>query len=82
MLNENFVKEYKDTSSVDNYKFFAKKPTWMHRGIEKVVKIGYEYFNYIDYLEAWCGIDCHTYRKEASMVKIRNEIKEALKAKK
>jgi hypothetical protein len=56
---------------------FCSKPFWYVRGNEKVVKIGKEVFNYIDYLEAWANHDCGTYRSEESLIRIRQKIRDA-----
>lgn len=53
---------------------FATKPTWIMAGCEKKVKIGYTTFNVIDYLEAWCHIDCNTHRSEEVLSNIRRKI--------
>lgn len=56
---------------------FCTKPFWFVNGLEKKVKIGKKIFNAIDYLEAWCNINCFTYRSTNALDKIYIEIKKA-----
>ena len=56
---------------------FAYTRHWYMSGLEKKVKIGKVSFNYIDYLEAWVGLDCNTYRSSYTLDSIRAKIKEA-----
>lgn len=56
---------------------FCTRPTWFVNGLEKKVKIGKKIFNAIDYLEAWCNINCFTYRSTEALENIYLEIKKA-----
>lgn len=56
---------------------FCTTPFWYVCGNEKKVKVGRESFNYIDYLEAWHGMDCGTYRSRDSLDKIYLRIRDA-----
>ena len=58
---------------------FCSTPFWFVNGLEKSVKIGTQIFNYIDYLEAWCSIDCNTHRKRDHLDLIRDKISLAFK---
>ena len=58
---------------------FAVKPHWYVNGNEKKVKVGKESFNYIDYLEAYCNIDCGTYRSYDALENIYRKIEAAYK---
>lgn len=53
---------------------FCTKPTWYLSGCEKKVKIGTKSFNAVDYLEAWCNINCNTYRSDYNIIKLKREI--------
>lgn len=55
------------------------RPTWFMNGDVKSVKIGKSIFNYIDYLEAYQGISCNTYRSPDSLIPIRRQIENALR---
>lgn len=54
------------------------RPTWFMNGNTKSVKIGKSIFNYIDYLEAYRGINCNTYRSQEHLITIRKQIEKAL----
>lgn len=56
---------------------FCTKPTWFVNGLEKKVKIGKKIFNAVDYMEAWCNINCFTYRSNDALEKIYLDIKKA-----
>lgn len=56
---------------------FTTHPVPFVNGCEKSYRIGKRTFNYIDYMEAWAGISCYTYRSEDSLWKIRKEIQAA-----
>lgn len=56
---------------------FCTQPFWYVSGVEKKVKIGTKAFNYIDYLEAYQNIDCHTFRSREALYKILKEIEKA-----
>lgn len=57
---------------------FAVNPVWfLTPSQEKCVKIGKRVFNYMDFLEGWCGIDCYTYRSSATLERIYQDIKKA-----
>lgn len=56
---------------------FCNRPFWYVNGGEKKVKIGKESFNYIDYLEAWCGMDCGTYRSRDTLYSLEKRIEKA-----
>lgn len=56
---------------------FCTRPFWFVNGLEKKVKIGKRIFSAIDYLEAWCNINCFTYRSTEALERIFIEIKKA-----
>lgn len=56
---------------------FTTHPVPFINGCEKSYRIGKRTFNAIDYMEAWAGISCYTYRSEDALWKIRKEIQEA-----
>ena len=56
---------------------FTTHPVPFVNGCEKSYRIGKRTFNYIDYMEAWVGIPCYTYRSEDSLRVIRKEIQKA-----
>lgn len=56
---------------------FCNRPYWFVCGGEKKVKIGKALFNYIDYLEAWCGMDCGTYRSRDTLYDVSKKIEAA-----
>lgn len=74
--NEKFVYTTQNflTSQVPN---FCSTPYWYMKGVEKRVKIGRKSFNAVDYLEAWCNIDCYTYRSIEALERIYLEIRKA-----
>ena len=59
---------------------YTHKPVWFMHGDTKSVRIADKTFNYIDYLEAYVGIDCYTYRNkdDIRMIRLRKEIEEAI----
>lgn len=59
---------------------YTHRPTWFMNGDVKSVRIADKTFNYIDYLEAYVGIDCYTYRNkdDIRMIKLREEIEAAI----
>ena len=56
---------------------FCKKPFAYVNGCKKTVRIADKDFNYIDYMEAWCGISCYTYRSDDALYKLRKQMQEA-----
>lgn len=70
---ETKVQNYLPTKAPD----FCGRPFWFVNGGEKVVKIGRKCFNYMDYLEAYCNIDCGTYRSRDALEMIYRKIQEA-----
>lgn len=58
---------------------FCPQPFWFMNGIEKSVRIGTHNFNYVDYLEAWEGFNCYTYRSYNALAEINDKIKEAFR---
>lgn len=56
---------------------FCPNPYWYIQGLEKKVKIGYKSFNSIDYLEAYCNIDCGTHCNYEYLDKVYKEIQKA-----